>query len=49
MTNEYNELIPTRTVTRWRICIDYMKLNGATKKDHYPINFIDQMLGKVVG
>ncbi|XP_062093475.1 uncharacterized protein LOC133799477 [Humulus lupulus] len=25
--NESNELIPTRTVTGWRICIDYRKLN----------------------
>ena len=33
--NEKNELIPTRTVTGWRVCIDYMKLNIATRKDHY--------------
>ncbi|CAM8965665.1 unnamed protein product [Rhodiola kirilowii] len=25
--NENNELIPTRTVTGWRMCIDYRKLN----------------------
>ena len=35
--NEKNELIPTRTVTRWRVCIDYIKLNTATRKDHYPL------------
>ena len=28
--NEKNELIPTRIVTRWRVCIDYRKLNIAT-------------------
>jgi hypothetical protein len=33
--NEKNELIPQRTVTRWRIRIDYRKLNTATKKDHF--------------
>ena len=33
--NEKNELIPTRTVTRWRVCIDYRKLNTATRKDHF--------------
>jgi hypothetical protein len=30
--NEKNELIPQRTVTRWRMCIDYRKLNKATRK-----------------
>ena len=45
--NEKNELIPIRTVTGWRVCIDYKKLNTATKKDHYPLPFIDQMLDRV--
>ena len=39
--NESNELIPTRTVTGWRVCIDYRKLNNATRKDHFPLPFID--------
>ncbi|KAJ9567940.1 hypothetical protein OSB04_003906 [Centaurea solstitialis] len=38
--NEKNELIPTRTVTGWRVCIDYRKLNNATRKDHFPLPFI---------
>ncbi|XP_073030622.1 uncharacterized protein [Primulina eburnea] len=42
--NDNNELIPTRTVTGWRVCIDYRKLNDATRKDHFPLPFIDQML-----
>ena len=46
--NEKNELIPTRTVTGWRVCIDYMKLNTATRKDHYPLPFIGQMLNRLV-
>ena len=29
--NEKNEPIPTRTVTGWRVCIDYRKLNTATR------------------
>ncbi|XP_057999098.1 uncharacterized protein LOC131177939 [Hevea brasiliensis] len=42
--NENNELIPTRIVTGWRMCIDYRKLNSATRKDHFPLPFINQML-----
>ena len=45
--NEKNELIPTRTVTGWKVCIDYRKLNTATKKDHYPLPFIDHMLDRL--
>nr|GEY42499.1 reverse transcriptase domain-containing protein [Tanacetum cinerariifolium] len=41
--NENNELIPTRLVTGWRVCIDYRKLNDATRKDHFPLPFMDQM------
>ena len=46
--NEKNKLIPTRTVTGWRVCINYRKLNTATKKDHYPLPFIDPMLDRLV-
>ena len=47
--NEKNELIPTRKVTGWRVCIDYRKLNEATRKDHFPLPFIDQMIEKLSG
>ena len=47
--NGKNELIPTRTVTGWRVCIDYKKLNKATRKDHFPLPFIDQMLDSLAG
>ncbi|GJZ46456.1 reverse transcriptase domain-containing protein [Tanacetum coccineum] len=40
--NDENELIPTRLVTGWRVCIDYRKLNEATRKDHFPLPFMDQ-------
>ena len=45
--NEKNELILTRTVTGLRVCIDYKKLNSTTRKDHYPLPFIDQMLDRL--
>ena len=47
--NENNELIPTRTVTVWRVCIYYKKLNTTTRNDHYPLPFIDQMLDRLAG
>ena len=47
--NEENELIPIRIVTGWRVFIDYRKLNSTTRKDHFPLPFIDQMLDRLAG
>ncbi|GJT82323.1 reverse transcriptase domain-containing protein [Tanacetum coccineum] len=47
--NEDNELILTRLVTGWLVCIDYRKLNDATRKDHFPLPFMDQMLERLAG
>ena len=44
---ESNTLLPSRTVTGWRICKDYQKLNKATRKDHFPLPFLDQMLDRL--
>jgi hypothetical protein len=46
--NEKNELIPQRTVTSWRMCIDYRKLNKATRKDLFALPLIDEMLERLV-
>ena len=46
---ENNILLPSRTVTGRRICIDYRKLNKATRKDHFPQPFLDQMLDRLAG
>ncbi|KAK1613462.1 hypothetical protein QYE76_037135 [Lolium multiflorum] len=42
--NDNDELIPQRIVVGYRMCIDFRKVNKVTKKDHYPLPFIDQML-----
>nr|GEZ18827.1 reverse transcriptase domain-containing protein [Tanacetum cinerariifolium] len=47
--NDDNDLIPTRLVTGWRVCIDYRKLNEATRKDHFPLPFMDQMIERLMG
>nr|GFC15378.1 reverse transcriptase domain-containing protein [Tanacetum cinerariifolium] len=47
--NEENDLIPTRLVTGWRVCIDYRKLNEAICKDYFPLPFMDQMLKRLAG
>ena len=49
VTNENNELIPTRVTSGWRVCIDYRKLNAGTRKHHFPLPFVDQMLERVAG
>nr|GFA32758.1 reverse transcriptase domain-containing protein [Tanacetum cinerariifolium] len=41
--NTYSRL----SVRGWRICIDYRKLNEAIAKDHFPLPFMDQMLGRL--
>ncbi|GKB69469.1 hypothetical protein Tco_0930881 [Tanacetum coccineum] len=46
VTNENDELVPTRTVMGWRVCIDYRKLNT---KDHFPLLFMDQKLERLAG
>nr|GEY42374.1 reverse transcriptase domain-containing protein [Tanacetum cinerariifolium] len=47
--NNENELVPTHLVIGWRVCIDYRKLNEATRKDHFPLPFMDQMLERLAG
>ena len=45
--NKHNEMVPTRSVVGYRMCIDFRKLNKETRKDHYPLPFIDQTLERL--
>ena len=45
--NEKGEEMPTRLTTGWRLCIDYRRLNEMTRKDHFPLPFMDQLLERI--
>ena len=47
--NEKGEELSTRLTTGWRVCIDYRRLNEVTRKDHFPLQFIYQLLERVYG
>ena len=47
--NERDELIPTGVQNIWRVCINYQRLNTATRKDHFSLPFIDQILERLTG
>jgi hypothetical protein len=47
--NKDDELVPTCVQSGWRVCIDYRKLNAATRKDHFPLPFIDHMVKRLAG
>jgi len=47
--NKNDELIPTRISSGWRMCVDYKKLNLATRKDHFPLTFMDHMFERLAG
>ncbi|MCO5573310.1 hypothetical protein L7F22_027079 [Adiantum nelumboides] len=34
---------------KWRVCVDYKPLNAATKWDHFPLPFQDEILNEVAG
>ena len=47
--NEKGEEVSTRLTSGWRVCIDYRRLNSVTRKDHFPLPFMDQVLERVSG
>ena len=46
---DYRKMVQMRMQNGWRLCIDYRKLNKITKKDHFPLPFLDQMIEHLVG
>ncbi|KAL3500318.1 hypothetical protein ACH5RR_039411 [Cinchona calisaya] len=42
--NQEHKLLATRMANAWRICVVYHKLNLATRKHHFPLPFMDQIL-----
>ncbi|KAH9289298.1 hypothetical protein KI387_033415, partial [Taxus chinensis] len=42
-------VISIKKNVKLRICVDYRKLNKATKKDHYPLPLSDQILDEAAG
>ena len=47
--NEKGEEVPTRLTISWRVCIYYRRLNEVTRKDHFPLPFMDQLLERNSG
>ena len=47
--NAKGEEMSTRLTTGWRICTDYRRLNEVTRKYHFPLPFMDQLLERVLG
>ena len=49
MLNAKGEEMLTYLTIGWRVCIDYRRLNEVTRKDHFPLPFMDQLLERVSG
>ncbi|XP_074297847.1 putative mitochondrial protein AtMg00860 [Silene latifolia] len=47
VANQHAELVPTRVQNGWPVCIDYHRLNAVTRKDHFSLPFIDQIVERL--
>ena len=45
--NEKGEDMPTHLTIGWRVCIDHRRLNEVTRKDHFPLPFMDDLLKRI--
>ena len=44
-----NTVVVKKNNGKWRICVDFMDLNEACPKDHFPMPQIDQLVDATVG
>ncbi|GJS16800.1 hypothetical protein Tco_0411272 [Tanacetum coccineum] len=49
VTNDDNEMVPTRLVTGWRVVVVIAIVERSTRKIIFPLPFMDQMLERLVG
>jgi len=47
--NDKNELGPTQVQYGCRVCINYRKLNDATRKDHFPLPSFNWLMERLAG
>ena len=45
--NDADKLVPTRIQTGWQVCINYRKLNVATRKDYFSLLFINHIVERL--
>lgn len=45
--NDKEDSSATLTMMGWRISIDYRNFNKATRKDHFPLPFVNHMLKRL--
>ena len=44
-----DEMIPSILSVGWRVYIDYRKSNAVTRKDHFSLPVLDQLLERITG
>ena len=45
--NDKDEVLPSRTITEYKMCVDFRKLNKITIKEHQPLLFMEQIIDRI--
>ena len=45
--NDKDEVLPSRTITEYKMCVDFRKLNKITIKEHQPLPFMEQIIDRI--